>query len=189
MDIFNVIAWVTFEVVKLNLYAQQSPHTNITLWINTSFTIQEITAYDRKLWMVQLSFWNRRNVLFLSQQFNDILLYTTPVQSGQYKVNSMLSLAGMKVRYPPSQCSLTHTHAPTLTGDVTCLCPTFLIGEQTQSGGLSEWVKHWECGTLLHTVCQVRNTHYVKKIAVVEWIIIHHNHPLITSAIKWIPGT
>uniref|UniRef100_A0A8C2BMN8 FYVE, RhoGEF and PH domain containing 6 n=1 Tax=Cyprinus carpio TaxID=7962 RepID=A0A8C2BMN8_CYPCA len=34
--------------------------------------------------------------------FNDILLYTTPVQSGQYKVNSMLSLAGMKVRYPPT---------------------------------------------------------------------------------------
>ncbi|XP_007235027.3 FYVE, RhoGEF and PH domain-containing protein 6 [Astyanax mexicanus] len=32
--------------------------------------------------------------------FNDILLYTTPVQSGQYKVNSMLSLAGMKVSKP-----------------------------------------------------------------------------------------
>ena len=30
-------------------------------------------------------------------QFNDALLYTTSVQSGQYKLNNMLSLAGMKV--------------------------------------------------------------------------------------------
>uniref|UniRef100_A0A7N6BKV1 FYVE, RhoGEF and PH domain containing 6 n=1 Tax=Anabas testudineus TaxID=64144 RepID=A0A7N6BKV1_ANATE len=35
--------------------------------------------------------------------FNDVLLYTTPVQSGQYKLNNMLSLAGMKVRTKPSQ--------------------------------------------------------------------------------------
>uniref|UniRef100_A0A672Q3W5 FYVE, RhoGEF and PH domain-containing protein 6-like n=1 Tax=Sinocyclocheilus grahami TaxID=75366 RepID=A0A672Q3W5_SINGR len=35
--------------------------------------------------------------------FNDILLYTTPVQSGQYKVNSMLSLAGMKVSKPTQE--------------------------------------------------------------------------------------
>lgn len=34
-------------------------------------------------------------------QFNDTLLYTTPVQSGQYKFNNMLSLAGMKVRTSP----------------------------------------------------------------------------------------
>lgn len=32
--------------------------------------------------------------------FNDILLYTTPVQTGQYKVNNTLSLAGMKVSKP-----------------------------------------------------------------------------------------
>lgn len=32
--------------------------------------------------------------------FNDTLLYTTPVQSGQYKLNNMLSLAGMKVSKP-----------------------------------------------------------------------------------------
>lgn len=32
--------------------------------------------------------------------FNDTLLYTTPVQSGQYKFNNMLSLAGMKVSKP-----------------------------------------------------------------------------------------
>ncbi|KAJ6656376.1 hypothetical protein lerEdw1_003879 [Lerista edwardsae] len=32
--------------------------------------------------------------------FNDALLYTTPVQSGMYKLNNMLSLAGMKVRKP-----------------------------------------------------------------------------------------
>ena len=31
-------------------------------------------------------------------QFNDALMYTTPVQSAQYKLNSVLSLAGMKVR-------------------------------------------------------------------------------------------
>lgn len=30
--------------------------------------------------------------------FNDALLYTTPMQSGMYKLNNMLSLAGMKVR-------------------------------------------------------------------------------------------
>ncbi|XP_057692463.1 FYVE, RhoGEF and PH domain-containing protein 6-like [Corythoichthys intestinalis] len=35
--------------------------------------------------------------------FNDILLYTTPVQSGQYKFNSMLSLAGMKVSKPSQE--------------------------------------------------------------------------------------
>ncbi|KAK1790565.1 hypothetical protein P4O66_014444, partial [Electrophorus voltai] len=35
--------------------------------------------------------------------FNDILLYTTPVQSGQYKLNSMLSLAGMKVSKPSQE--------------------------------------------------------------------------------------
>lgn len=34
----------------------------------------------------------------LFSQFNDALMYTTPVQSGQYKLNSVLSLAGMKVR-------------------------------------------------------------------------------------------
>lgn len=32
-------------------------------------------------------------------QFNDALMYTTPVQSAQYKLNSVLSLAGMKVRH------------------------------------------------------------------------------------------
>ncbi|XP_004844989.1 FYVE, RhoGEF and PH domain-containing protein 6 isoform X2 [Heterocephalus glaber] len=32
--------------------------------------------------------------------FNDVLLYTTPLQSGMYKLNNMLSLAGMKVRKP-----------------------------------------------------------------------------------------
>ncbi|KAJ7329920.1 hypothetical protein JRQ81_016094 [Phrynocephalus forsythii] len=32
--------------------------------------------------------------------FNDALLYTTPMQSGMYKLNNMLSLAGMKVRKP-----------------------------------------------------------------------------------------
>ncbi|KAJ3596659.1 hypothetical protein NHX12_003063 [Muraenolepis orangiensis] len=32
--------------------------------------------------------------------FNDTLLYTTPVQYGQYKLNNMLSLAGMKVSKP-----------------------------------------------------------------------------------------
>ncbi|XP_044311464.1 FYVE, RhoGEF and PH domain-containing protein 6 isoform X1 [Varanus komodoensis] len=32
--------------------------------------------------------------------FNDTLLYTTPMQSGMYKLNNMLSLAGMKVRKP-----------------------------------------------------------------------------------------
>nr|XP_020477451.1 FYVE, RhoGEF and PH domain-containing protein 6-like [Monopterus albus] len=36
-------------------------------------------------------------MLFL---FNDALLYTTPLQSGQYKLNKMLSLAGMKVSKP-----------------------------------------------------------------------------------------
>ncbi|XP_023135112.2 FYVE, RhoGEF and PH domain-containing protein 6-like isoform X2 [Amphiprion ocellaris] len=35
--------------------------------------------------------------------FNDILLYTTPVQSGQFKLNNMLSLAGMKVSKPSQE--------------------------------------------------------------------------------------
>ncbi|XP_042637624.1 FYVE, RhoGEF and PH domain-containing protein 6 [Orycteropus afer afer] len=35
--------------------------------------------------------------------FNDALLYTTPVQSGMFKLNSMLSLAGMKVRKPTQE--------------------------------------------------------------------------------------
>ncbi|KAM4614656.1 FYVE, RhoGEF and PH domain-containing protein 6 isoform 2-T2 [Polymixia lowei] len=35
--------------------------------------------------------------------FNDALMYTTPVQSGQYKLNSMLSLAGMKVSKPSQE--------------------------------------------------------------------------------------
>ncbi|XP_015207818.2 FYVE, RhoGEF and PH domain-containing protein 6 [Lepisosteus oculatus] len=35
--------------------------------------------------------------------FNDTLLYTTPVQSGMYKLNSMLSLAGMKVSKPTQE--------------------------------------------------------------------------------------
>lgn len=35
--------------------------------------------------------------------FNDTLLYTTPVQSGMYKLNNMLSLAGMKVRKPTQE--------------------------------------------------------------------------------------
>ncbi|XP_069620825.1 FYVE, RhoGEF and PH domain-containing protein 6 isoform X1 [Ranitomeya imitator] len=34
---------------------------------------------------------------------NDTLLYTTPVQSGMYKLNNMLSLAGMKVRKPTQE--------------------------------------------------------------------------------------
>ncbi|KAM6154208.1 FYVE, RhoGEF and PH domain-containing protein 6 [Erethizon dorsatum] len=35
--------------------------------------------------------------------FNDVLLYTTPLQSGMYKLNNMLSLAGMKVRKPSQE--------------------------------------------------------------------------------------
>ncbi|XP_076153153.1 FYVE, RhoGEF and PH domain-containing protein 6 [Alosa pseudoharengus] len=35
--------------------------------------------------------------------FNDALLYTTPVQSGQFKLNCMLSLAGMKVSKPSQE--------------------------------------------------------------------------------------
>ncbi|OCT87522.1 FYVE, RhoGEF and PH domain-containing protein 6 [Xenopus laevis] len=35
--------------------------------------------------------------------FTDALLYTTPVQSGTYKLNNMLSLAGMKVRKPTQE--------------------------------------------------------------------------------------
>ncbi|XP_006871874.1 PREDICTED: FYVE, RhoGEF and PH domain-containing protein 6 [Chrysochloris asiatica] len=35
--------------------------------------------------------------------FNDTLLYTTPVQSGMFKLNNMLSLAGMKVRKPTQE--------------------------------------------------------------------------------------
>ncbi|XP_076589238.1 FYVE, RhoGEF and PH domain-containing protein 6-like isoform X2 [Chaetodon auriga] len=35
--------------------------------------------------------------------FNDTLLYTTPVQSGQCKLNNMLSLAGMKVSKPSQE--------------------------------------------------------------------------------------
>ncbi|XP_069485913.1 FYVE, RhoGEF and PH domain-containing protein 6 isoform X2 [Ambystoma mexicanum] len=35
--------------------------------------------------------------------FNDALLYSTPVQSGMYKLNNMLSLAGMKVRKPTQE--------------------------------------------------------------------------------------
>ncbi|XP_078091357.1 FYVE, RhoGEF and PH domain-containing protein 6 isoform X2 [Mustelus asterias] len=34
---------------------------------------------------------------------NDVLLYTTPVQSGMYKLNNMLSLAGMKVSKPSQE--------------------------------------------------------------------------------------
>ncbi|KAJ8002631.1 hypothetical protein DPEC_G00160890 [Dallia pectoralis] len=35
--------------------------------------------------------------------FNDTLLYTIPVQSGQFKLNNMLSLAGMKVSKPSQE--------------------------------------------------------------------------------------
>ncbi|XP_050995897.1 FYVE, RhoGEF and PH domain-containing protein 6 [Acomys russatus] len=35
--------------------------------------------------------------------FNDALLYTTPLQSGMYKLNNMLSLAGMKVGKPTQE--------------------------------------------------------------------------------------
>ncbi|KAL0968730.1 hypothetical protein UPYG_G00270940 [Umbra pygmaea] len=35
--------------------------------------------------------------------FNDTLLYTTPVQSGQFKLNNMMSLAGMKVSKPSQE--------------------------------------------------------------------------------------
>ncbi|XP_072520128.1 uncharacterized protein [Salminus brasiliensis] len=35
--------------------------------------------------------------------FNDTLLYTTPLQSGQFKLNNMLSLAGMKVSKPSQE--------------------------------------------------------------------------------------
>ncbi|KAG7522925.1 FYVE, and PH domain-containing 6-like [Solea senegalensis] len=35
--------------------------------------------------------------------FNDMLLYTTPVQSGQYKLKNMLCLAGMKVSKPSQE--------------------------------------------------------------------------------------
>ncbi|PIO32746.1 hypothetical protein AB205_0007350 [Aquarana catesbeiana] len=36
-------------------------------------------------------------------RFNDALLYTTLVQSGMFKLNNMLSLAGMKVRKPTQE--------------------------------------------------------------------------------------
>ncbi len=37
--------------------------------------------------------------LFLSEQLNDSLLYTTPVATGNFKLNNILSLAEMKVRF------------------------------------------------------------------------------------------
>jgi len=46
----------------------------------------------------------------LFSQFNDALMYTTPVQSGQYKLNSVLSLAGMKVRCTCKHGSLLWFH-------------------------------------------------------------------------------
>ncbi|KAI5617761.1 FYVE, RhoGEF and PH domain-containing protein 6 isoform X3 [Silurus asotus] len=55
--------------------------------------------------------------------FNDILLYTTPVQSGQYKVNSMLSLAGMKSEEAPSDGSPLGSKAPIWIPDLrTTMC-------------------------------------------------------------------
>lgn len=47
-------------------------------------------------------------VFRFSFQFNDALLYTTPVQSGMYKLNNMLSLAGMKV------CVHIHVYIPNI---------------------------------------------------------------------------
>lgn len=37
--------------------------------------------------------------LFLFEQLNDSLLYTTPVATGNFKLNNILSLAELKVRF------------------------------------------------------------------------------------------
>lgn len=89
-------------------------------------------------------------LLCLFSQFNDALMYTTPVQSGQYKLNSVLSLAGMKVRNGK------HTVVVVVVvlrdGRIRFVC---FSGEQAESGGLSERAEHRKCRALLHPLSQV----------------------------------
>ncbi|KAL0611239.1 FYVE, RhoGEF and PH domain-containing protein 6 [Plecturocebus cupreus] len=49
----------------------------------------------QKLMQIQYSL-NGHHEIVQPGRFNDALLYTTPVQSGMYKLNNMLSLAGLK---------------------------------------------------------------------------------------------
>lgn len=64
-----------------------------SFWLD--FHRNEITffsVFSPEVWRLSCVF------LFLGfVQFNDALMYTTPVQSAQYKLNCVLSLAGMKV--------------------------------------------------------------------------------------------
>lgn len=80
----------------------------------------------------ELSLWLTSVVLFfmplliwasLSLQFNDALMYTTPVQSGQYKFNSVLSLAGMKVGsvFKSESFHFTHVFLPWMNSDFAVL--------------------------------------------------------------------
>uniref|UniRef100_A0A3P8V311 FYVE, RhoGEF and PH domain containing 6 n=1 Tax=Cynoglossus semilaevis TaxID=244447 RepID=A0A3P8V311_CYNSE len=51
-------------------------------------------------------YFHRNEITFFSvfsPEFNDALMYTTPVQSAQYKLNCVLSLAGMKVSKPSQE--------------------------------------------------------------------------------------
>ncbi|KAA8580344.1 hypothetical protein FQN60_005879, partial [Etheostoma spectabile] len=56
----------------------------------------------QKLMQIQYSL-NGHHEIVQPGRFNDALMYTTPVQSGQYKLNSVLSLAGMKVSKPSQE--------------------------------------------------------------------------------------
>ncbi|KAK7824913.1 hypothetical protein U0070_014119 [Myodes glareolus] len=56
----------------------------------------------QKLMQIQYSLSGHHEIV-QPGRFNDALLYTTPVQSGMYKLNNMLSLAGMKVRKPTQE--------------------------------------------------------------------------------------
>ncbi|KAJ8245318.1 hypothetical protein GJAV_G00269500 [Gymnothorax javanicus] len=74
--------------------------------------------------------------------FNDALLYTTPVQSGQFKLNCLLSLAGMKVSKPSqegyqNELNIESVERPSSSRPV-ALCVSVLCSSATER---DEWLE------------------------------------------------
>ncbi|CAL8358922.1 unnamed protein product [Lota lota] len=83
--------------------------------------------------------------------FNDTLLYTTPVQSGQFKLNNMLSLAGMKVSKPMHEA-----HQNEL--NIESVERSFILSASCATER-DDW---------LHTISMAINDHTRKKISLIS---------------------
>uniref|UniRef100_A0A8C5GF43 FYVE, RhoGEF and PH domain-containing protein 6-like n=1 Tax=Gouania willdenowi TaxID=441366 RepID=A0A8C5GF43_GOUWI len=105
--------------------------------------------------------------------FNDTLLYTTPLQSGQFRLNNMLSLSGMKVSKPSQEVNELNIES---------VQRSFILSASSATER-DEW---------LHAISTAINDYTKKKISFVSGKPLHEVNyeagaPLGSKAPIWIP--